>query len=238
MSIDDPLRRLISLFDEKDYLLDIFYLLNLDEIDVPTSQSTAMPFLLVPVSFDLLFLSTDYDLLGELFRWARPSRQDRRSDIEERLAMIRRRYAELRKLDLIRVIDDEADEELSSAVQAAIEAQHKPLSGRALETLHRGLTTILTVSKREAKALMMRGRDLVRLLRGYVSELELPSKLTAFREKKQAFSARLIPLIKTGGNVEYLISIVALLSTLAFPAVLPVAKAVEGAGALLLFIDP
>src|ERR1700682_365494 len=165
MPNNDPFTRLISLLDAEHYLADIFYLLHIGDVDLE-SGNDATPTLLVPNSFNDVFWSSQYDaLLAELVRWARPSmRESSPEDMSYLLDRIHYKYTVLLKRGLIHPIDDESDEEVASAIGAALEYHGRSLSGDARNILHRGLTTILAVSKNQAKAIVMRGRALVRLL--------------------------------------------------------------------------
>ncbi len=230
-----PFNRLISLLNEQKYLSDIFYLLHVGDVDLASVNGNT-PVLLVPKSLHELFASSKYDeLLLELLQWARPSmRENSPQELNRALERIHHRYVELLKRGRIEPIDDESDPEVATAIQEALDSHRRSLSKEALDRLHRGLTTILTASKRQAKALLMRGRGMVRLLRDHVIELELPSKIDAATGRKAELARRLIPL-KTCGSAKWLISIAVGAAALAFP---PFGMAGGAAGIALLLTDP
>jgi hypothetical protein len=192
-------QKLKAALDANEYLADIFVLLHLDETQLGTdaSPSDGSPILLVPESIDKVFTgeATEADelLLAMLLWGRRDSSGASPVEMARVAATIRERYMALRQRELVRTIPDESDPEIAAAVAIIFPEppQKDGFLGRLSRTVRTSVTTVLSVSRRTGQSILMRGRDLSRLIRARISQLELPARADDLAEKKVAFSKRL-----------------------------------------------
>jgi len=238
MSRDDPLKKLLTAFDSKEFLVDIHHLLHLDEADMPSERPSDMPILLVPKCINQIFTtesSANDELLEELLKWARPSlHKDDPNTVRATLRTVRSRYAMLRELEAIREIPDEVDSEIEKLVASALpsRARSQSINRRVASMVRQYTTTVLTVAKRTGTAILARGRSLIHSLRSHIAELEIPAKADKLISKKAELGARLLPFKWKGGKATKWFVVIVLAT-----AGLQITAA-SAAGLLLAFADP
>jgi len=233
-------QKLRAALDANEYLADIFLLLHLDEtqLGAEPSLSVGSPTLLVPESIDKVFIGEAVDadeLLVAILLWGRRDTSSAPPvEVARLAATIRERYMALRKRGLLRTIPDEADPQIAEVMAIIFpEPQGKDsLLGRLSRTVSTSVTTLLSVSRRTGRSILMRGRDLSRLIRERITQLELPARADDLAERKAAFSKRLYSF-KGGKGAKAFVGIV--LAGTGFAASGPL---LAGAGLALAFVDP
>ena len=239
-SLDAHLRKVL---DDNEYLADLFHLLHFDEVRV-SEPSAQPPVLLVPAGIDRLFTqrSTESeDLLTALVLWARPDTASLSpAAIAELVTTIRSRYIQLRESKLVRPIADEADAEILNVLRKLLpdSSPRGSLVDRMTQTVRKSVTTVLTVSKRTGKAILMRGRDLSRLLRKGVDQLEIAAeKSDDLVKKKTEFTARIFAF-KGGRATKFFVGFTLGAAGLIVAPVAPAATPIAAAGFMFALVDP
>jgi len=233
-------QQLRASLDANEYLADIFLLLHLDETSVglQASISSGSPILLVPACIDSIFTGDTDDadeLLMAMLLWGRLDVAGVPHVELARLAVVvRERYMALRNRQLLRRIDDESDPQIAEAMASLFPEStgDNGLLRRLARTVRTAVTTVLSVSRKTGRSILMRGRDLSRLIRDRIAQLELPAKADDLAEKKAALSKRLYAF-NGGKAAKTFVGIV-----LAGAGFIVSGPAMVGAGLVLAFVDP
>ena len=235
--VDDRLKRAL---EAREYLADLFLVLHLDESSSGFAPDGAgpSPVLRVPASLHALLAAvpeSSDDVLELMLLWAREdTRGMSGTDLGALARSIRKRYAELREARLCRPIADEADPAIDEAIARLISAQPdaRGAFSRMLETVRTSTVTLLSVSLRSGMSILMRGRDLCRLLRDRIAQLELPSKVDDLADRKAALFRSLYAFKGIKGTKVF----VGL--ALSVTGIWVAAPALTGAGVVLAIVDP
>ncbi len=233
MAPRDLSERLRRELESNEYLADIFHLLHLDE----GSNESDPPRLLVPESIDVIFTGAAEDaneLLMAMLSWGRRDTVGMSVDTLAALAeKIRERYRILRSREQIRPIPDETDPQIADAMETLFRTREDGgLFSRLGRAVGSAIATVLAVSRRTGRSILMRGRDHVRLIRDRIVQLELPTRADELAERKAALFRRLYGF-KGGKGAKVFVGIA--LSGTGFFVGGPV---MASAGLVLAFIDP
>ena len=193
----------------------------------------------VPASLDALLTAAPAesgdDLLELMLLWAREdTRRMSGQDLRDLTRSVRKRYAELREARLCLPIADEAEPAIAAAISALIPTPTgaRGAISRMLDTVRTSTVTLLSASRRMGMSILMRGRDLCRLLRDRIAQLEIPSKLDDLADRKAALIRSLYAFTGVKGT-KFFVGL-----ALSVAGIWVTAPALTGAGVVLAVVDP